>query len=963
MTVPAHDSEPTSGARRSELQRFSFGRLSSLVAVLDSSGQILRTNAAWVIAAELNGAGSAQAGVGQNYLDVCARSADSSAVAAGAGISSVLQGVTDRFDMEYPCSTPDEERWFLMQVLPAVLDGEPGAVVAHIDITERRAFEREYCGLDPEQATFAVHRSEAMAHALLSHTHDIVAFFDADGTIGWMGGAAPNVLGRSAEDVVGRNGLDWVHPDDQSRFIREFTTMTGLGSEMAVDIRVHAADGTVRWLEVVATNLLDDPTVNAYVAAMRDVTERHVAREAVEFQAQLLAAVGQAVVAMDLDGSVIFWNDAATELYGWTLDEAVGRPILEILRPAEGWQDIASEIHDDLVDGGTWTGEFWVTHKYGTPIPVIVTDTPVRDGSGRQIGTIGVSVDVSDRVEMLRQIADDRRRLADAQAAAKLGTFEIDTDAGIMWRSDELVSILGLLPGDLPALFDNVHPDDRERIEAAYADLVDSGGDKSLTFRVVRPDGAIRWIDVGCRMSTPTTVAGTALDVTDREAAARELAHASLHDALTGLPNREGLTKHLRDTLTVDDVQASGLAVALLDIDHFKEINDTLTHTVGDEALISVADRLRTALPDAYVGRFGGDEFVLLSAGVTSTDAARELGDAALRSLESTVQVGQHGFALTASIGVTIAEPLDTAESLLRDADAAKYQAKADGKARVVVFSASVQAKSSRRMAIEAALRSPELADQLTVLYQPIVRIADDTIAGFEALLRWHHPALGEVPPLEFISVAEANGMIGPIGDRVLREALTGLAAFRALPNGTELFGAVNVSAMQLGRRGFVAEVEDALAATGVPAAALHVEVTENVLIDGIERAVETTRSLRTVGARVSLDDFGTGYSSLGYLENLAVDTVKIDRMFVKKLGDAGHDDTVVRAIAALAGALGLEIVAEGIETRAQRDVIEELGCPYGQGFLWSRPISQLDFLALLTAGPTLHMVDDVTAE
>jgi diguanylate cyclase (GGDEF)-like protein len=430
------------------------------------------------------------------------------------------------------------------------------------------------------------------------------------------------------------------------------------------------------------------------------------------------------------------------------------------------------------------------------------------------------------------------------------------------------------------------------------------------------------------------------LDITERHEAELALAHQATHDSMTQLLNRTSINEHLELLLSAPD-RRQPIAVAFLDVDEFKQINDRVGHEVGDQALRAVAGRLRAALrDDDSIGRIGGDEFVLVRPGVNTLDDARALAEEAIAVLRKPFQIGEHEFQITASIGVTVSDEADSPTSMIRDADDAMYQAKRNGKAGIAVFDRAARAHAQRRRTLASGLRHALADDELHLEYQPILDLSTLAVAGFESLLRWNHPTLGAIAPAEFIPIAETIGLIVPIGTWVVDHAFRQLAEWRDDARvGRDLWMAVNLSAQQLGQPDLVARIARAIERAGVPPSLIHLEVTETVLMDEVDSSLATIIALKEQGVRVSIDDFGTGYSSLSYLSRLPIDTIKIDRSFLRDLGAAGHDRSIVRAMTALADALALDVVAEGIELPDQLRALRELGCGFGQGFLWSRPL------------------------
>ncbi len=423
------------------------------------------------------------------------------------------------------------------------------------------------------------------------------------------------------------------------------------------------------------------------------------------------------------------------------------------------------------------------------------------------------------------------------------------------------------------------------------------------------------------------------------------MAHQALHDGLTGLPNRRGAEMEVERRLQMVLPGGDTVAVAFLDVDQFKLINDTFGHSIGDEFLMAVTERLEDNVrPGDLVTRVGGDEFLLVLGGIGDEAEALRLAESLRCCFLIPFFVDDFEVYATASVGVALSsgtDPVVDAETVIREADTAMYEAKAAGRDAVAVFDASMRHRMSDRLRLEHELRQAIDAGQLHLHYQPTVRLRDGQIQGVEALLRWSHPELGEVSPGRFIPVAEGSGLIIEIGSWVLDEACRQVAAWRAeVPVARDLNVAVNLSARQLRDPAIVDRVARSLADSGLPAEALTLELTESLLMEDPEAMVETLTSLRGLGVRLSVDDFGTGYSSLAYLKRFPVHEVKIDRAFVEGLrAEDSAEESLVAAIVAMTRTLRLDTIAEGVETAEQRERLVRLDCPQGQGFYFARPV------------------------
>jgi diguanylate cyclase (GGDEF)-like protein len=427
-----------------------------------------------------------------------------------------------------------------------------------------------------------------------------------------------------------------------------------------------------------------------------------------------------------------------------------------------------------------------------------------------------------------------------------------------------------------------------------------------------------------------------AADISGRKALESELAHSALHDGLTDLPNRALLLDRLEVALARAARSGLPVAVLYLDLDRFKVVNDSLGHGTGDRLLVAVAERLLAAARDGdTVGRVGGDEFVVCCEGLTGAADASVMAARMCAAVAEPIDLDGVELFVTTSIGIAVAEAGQDAATLLRDADAALYRAKELGKNRAEVFDGEVRAAVAERMAIESALHRAVERGELRLHYQPVVDLADGTVVGVEALVRWEHPERGLLPPLAFIPVAEETGLIVPIGTWALEEACRWWAS---LPAEQRVPVSVNLSPRQLAGPELVDTVTRVLAETGTPPSELCLEVTENVLIADMAVARLRLEELRALGVVLAIDDFGTGYSSLAYLRSFPFDVVKLDRGFVANLATSDVDVEIVGAVVRMATALGLCVVAEGVESADQLAGLRAVGCTRAQGYLFARP-------------------------
>jgi diguanylate cyclase (GGDEF)-like protein/PAS domain S-box-containing protein len=733
----------------------------------------------------------------------------------------------------------------------------------------------------------------------------------------------------------------------------------------------------------------------------QQLADRQRTDERLRFQAGLLEQIDTAVVAFDTNRRFTEFNPAAERLFGWTRDEVLGSKLSDLMAPAEQPEGL-EEIRATSRTVG-WEGDLQLTRKDGAPFPAHARVRPIRDEAGMVLGVVCVIQDMTERRQVEARL---ERRATEQAAVAALGELALEGGplAALLDRAMEVAAeVLGVefaqvleLGADERAFLLKAGVGFREglvRNVSVSADWSESqAGFTLLTKEPVvledlarerrfevsqilhqhdvrsgatviiqgrgQPYGVLGAFSLRPHAFGPEDVgflqamANVLADAIDRFATEEETRRRGLHDPLTGLPNRTLVLDRIAHALARADRGEGSVAVLFLDVDNFKVVNDSLGHRAGDNLLRQLAARLSDAVrPADTVGRFGGDEFVVLCEDVTDEPMALRIAGRLARVFTEPFSLeGDDVHLASASIGVVLRDGTqDNPEELLRDADAAMYRAKERGRSRVELFDTGMRARAIGRLQTEGDLRRALERDELRVAYQPIIALGDGSIRGFEALVRWEHPERGLLSPAQFIPVAEESGMIVGLGRVVLEEACRQSAHWSAIYGPVPVH--VNLSARQVADPNLVDSVAHVLRDSGLQPANLVLELTESSLLERVHSPGEALSRLKALGISLILDDFGTGYSSLSYLQQFPLSGLKIDRSFVAALGANNGDGAIVDAILRMARALGLEVVAEGLETEAHLDALRRLGCRYGQGYLFSRPVNVAGATALLESG------------
>ncbi|HSC47481.1 MAG TPA: EAL domain-containing protein, partial [Gammaproteobacteria bacterium] len=604
-------------------------------------------------------------------------------------------------------------------------------------------------------------------------------------------------------------------------------------------------------------------------------------------------------------------------------------------------------------DGYYADQEFQIFRRDGTTIWVSDNSRAARDADGKVQYYEGTLQDVTPRKQAEEALAQSEEKYRTLVDMSQDGVF-LGEQGKIVYANRAFAAMLGYSPDEMSGFefTELLVPEERDSAELfSEAHTPEAGHElHELHFRhrdgKARLTAAVTVARISYRGKPAVT--GTVRDVTAQKQSEQDLLRSAYHDALTDLPNRAFFMEKLQQLLERTGHRSSDrFAVLFLDLDRFKLINDSLGHSFGDRVLVAIARRLRACLrPADLIARYGGDEFTILVENASALDDATAVADRVHEELARAITVDGHDVFTNASIGIVISAPhYKHPDEILRDADTAMYRAKAAGKAGYVVFDDAMHESAKANLKLETELRLALQRSEFRVFYQPVMEIGAGKLSGFEALVRWEHPAQGLIGPEHFLAVAEETGLIIPIGWWVLETACTQFASWKKRHKhiGDDVTMSVNIANRQFAHWVLPQRVARVLDITGLKPKHLCLEITETVFMDNPDLAVETIARLKSVGVSLQMDDFGTGYSSLSALRRFKIDTLKIDRSFITGIERTRADRAIVRTITVLAADLGMDVVAEGIENTRQVELLRALGCRKGQGFFFSKPMSTAD--------------------
>jgi diguanylate cyclase (GGDEF)-like protein/PAS domain S-box-containing protein len=843
-------------------------------------------------------------------------------------LSDVLAGKS-RFDEWQGVDKSGTKVW--IDVVVTALRSETGEMTGIVfvakDVTERRR----------------AAEAQARLTAILDAATDFIGMARPDGQCLYMNRAGRRMVGIS--------------PDAELTLVEDYSPEWAVRKFVEEGFPVAARDGVwegeeafldpqgreIPVWQVIVAHKGEDGAVEHFSTIARDMTERNRYEEELRTLNETLKALVEAsplaIVTTDAEGRATLWSPAAERTFGWKAEEILGQ--LPPFVPEDKW-DEHTALRQRVLAGERFIGiEVRRRDKTGAPLDLRISAAPLRDGHGQTHGMALFFEDINDRKRAERAI----RRLASMPEQSPDPVVELDLAGNALYVNQAARSRFP----DLQAL-GSWHP-----VLGHVSSILPRfrhGEKKSFSFEVTHDESVYHQMVYYVPDSVLVRVFLN--DVTEQHRAKQLLEREALHDRLTDLPNRTLFLRRIDEQIQrAREREGEHFALLSLDLDRFKVVNDSLGQAAGDQLLGSVARRITACLGAGdTAARLSSDEFAVLLRDTPSLGGSRKFAESLREAISLPVEISRQEIFPSVSIGIALGESYTDGESLLRDAHIAMYRAKALGGGRHEVFDLIMANRSVERLRLENELRRSIERGELKVYYQPIVRLSDGAVVAFEALVRWPRPDRGMIPPSEFIPVAEESGLIQPLTYWVLGQVCQRLREWPA-SSAAGLAIHINLSGRLFSDPSLVERVRSTLAEALVEGKRLVLEITESVVMGDPGAATETLNRLKDLGVGVSIDDFGTGYSSLSYLERFPIDSLKIDRSFVAKMGEPGENPEILRAILTLARSLDVEVIAEGVETEAQLRQLLALGCGLAQGYLFSRPTDREAARALLAEPPS----------
>ena len=845
-----------------------------------------------------------------------------------------------------------EIMWALEMVASVKYRGKRAVLGSFMDITERKMMEQ------------ALLKSEEKYRSILENIEEGYAELDLKGNLTFFNDALCRIHGYSWEETMKMKSYRTIMDDDNAKkMFYYYNKAYSTGQSMKeVEYEIIAKSGQRRYLETSITPMKDaGGRVYAFRGILTDRTERRKAEEALRQSEQryrtILEEMDEAYFEVDLAGNYTYVNDAISRLLGYPKEELIGTTFRKQVN-----EEDTVMLYDAFGRIFT-TGKpvrdiaYKAIRKDGTIGYSEIAGFPIHNQKGEVVGFRGIGRNVTERKQMEEALRQSEQRYRTILEEMDEAYFEVDLTGNYTYVNDAISRLLGYPKEELigTTFRKQVNEEDTVMLYDAFGRIFTTGKPvRDIAYKAIRKDGTIGYSEIAGfpiqnQKGEVVGFRGIGRDVTERKRNEEQIKYMATHDALTGLPNRVMFSQMLNHAIQSAKRNKRKLAVLFTDLDRFKIINDTLGHEAGDLLLQTIAARFKQALRAMdVVARLGGDEFVILVEEVDNSGQLITVAQKILAAAMKPVSLMGEECRVTASIGISM-YPKDgqDEQTLMKTADKAMYFAKEEGKNNYQFYSEGMTSQSIEQLSLETHLRLAMEHNELSLHYQAKLDFKTGAITGVEALLRWHSPILGDVTPTQFIPAAEDTGLIIPVGRWVIRTACTQNVAWQqqGLP---PVCISVNLSLRQLRDENLIEDIKAALADSGMAPHLLELEITESMVMHNPVRMVAILMKIKEMGVRLAIDDFGTGYSSLAQIKRFPIDTIKVDRSFIRNVPEDYEDKAIIEAIISMGQTLSLTVVAEGVETQEQMNYLKEHSCNEMQGYYFSKPVSADEFASLL---------------
>ena len=841
--------------------------------------------------------------------------------------------------------------WVSETVTSITYKGEHAALVSFMDITARREMEE------------ALRQSEEKHGGIIENIQDGYFEVDLAGYFTFVNESMCEIHGYPKEKLMRMNHRQCADKENAKKVFEAFNKIYKTGITASIfDYEIIRKDGTRRKIEVSASLIKDSSGKPVgFRGISRDITDRKQAEETIsqseERYRTMLDEMADAYFEVDIAGYFTFVNDSICRHLGYSREELIGSNFRGHMAKEE-FDKVYKAFSNIYITGNPERDiQYKIIRKNGTTGFAETAGFPLQNQKGEIIGFRGVGRDITQRRQMEEALRQSEERYRTIIEAMEEWYFETDLTGNITYFNDIFANIVGHSQKDITGLdFRSfIKKEGADSLSRLFNQVFKTGkATKNFPYEFIGTDGTVTSAEFSIfpKMDKEGEVCGfrgVAHDITERKQAEEKIQYMATHDALTGLPNRLMFSQMLNHAIQSAKRNQRQFAILFIDLDRFKTINDTLGHEAGDQLLQEIGARLKQTLRAAdLAARLGGDEFIILIEDISDVNHAATVAHKIITSIINPLTLMGQECRVTASIGISIyPKDAEDEQSLMKNADLAMYLAKEEGKNNYQFYSEDIQSKSVERLSIETNLRFALERNEFSLHYQAQVNFKTNVINGVEALLRWENPYLGSVTPTQFIPVAEETGLIVPIGNWVLRTACAQNVAWQkqGLP---PVCMAVNVSLRQLTDENLIDDIRAALNDSGMAPHLLELEITESIVMHNPTRMIPVLAKIKSLGVRLAIDDFGTGYSSLAQIKHFPVDTLKVDRSFIRNIPKDAEDKAITEAIIAMGKTLSLSVVAEGVETLDQMKFLKDHSCDEMQGYYFSKPIIPEHFADLL---------------